>query len=205
MANPFVHLELCTSDSGKAKEFYSKLFGWNFTDSDMGGGMIYSTFKPDSGPGGGLFSMPNMPTFWMAYVGVDDINAATEKAKSLGASIHKGPAEIPQHRLVYHPRRSDWRNHRVVPTQVADVAGAPACFRSSSARRVSSPASGHLLETSCASERGLDQLVGAFAHLGSALQLVPVEGLAVNGALYRLEKHQRKQLPVSEALQPDME
>ncbi|MGA9061530.1 MAG: VOC family protein [Terracidiphilus sp.] len=94
MANPFVHLELCTSDTAKAKEFYSKLFGWNFTDNDMGG-MIYSTFKPDSGPGGGLFSMPDMPTFWRAYVGVDDINAATEKAKSLGARIHRGPQEIP--------------------------------------------------------------------------------------------------------------
>jgi predicted enzyme related to lactoylglutathione lyase len=61
----------------------------------MGGGMIYSTFKPSSGPGGGLFSMPEMPTFWLAYVGVEDINAATEKAKSLGAAIHKGPMEIP--------------------------------------------------------------------------------------------------------------
>lgn len=95
MANPFVHLELCTSDAAKAKEFYTNLFGWNFTDTDMGGGMIYSTFKPDSGPGGGLFSMPGMPTFWLAYVGVADINAATDKAKSLGATIHKGPMEIP--------------------------------------------------------------------------------------------------------------
>jgi hypothetical protein len=95
MANPFVHLELSTSDVTAAKTFYSGLFGWSFTDVDMGGGMIYSTFKPDSGPGGGMFSMPGMPTFWLAYVGVDDINAATEKAKSLGATIHKGPMEIP--------------------------------------------------------------------------------------------------------------
>jgi uncharacterized protein len=95
MSNPFVHLELSTSDTAKAKEFYSDLFGWNFTDNDMGGGMIYSTFKPDSGPGGGLFSMPGMPTFWLAYVGVENINVATEKATSLGATIHKGPMEIP--------------------------------------------------------------------------------------------------------------
>ena len=95
MANPFVHLELCTSDTAKAKEFYSKLFDWKFTDNDMGGGMIYSTFTPESGPGGGLFSMPDMPTFWLAYVSVKDINAATEKAKSLGAKIHNGPQEIP--------------------------------------------------------------------------------------------------------------
>ena len=95
MPNPFVHLELCTPDTAKAKDFYTGLFGWTFTDNNMGGGMIYSTFKPDSGPGGGLFSMPGMPTFWLAYVGVDDINAATDKAKSLGATIHKGPQEIP--------------------------------------------------------------------------------------------------------------
>jgi uncharacterized protein len=95
MSNPFVHLELSTSDVSKAKDFYSGLFGWEITDNDMGNGMIYSTFKPSSGPGGGIFSMPGAPTMWLAYVGVEDINAATEKAKSLGATIHKGPMDIP--------------------------------------------------------------------------------------------------------------
>jgi uncharacterized protein len=95
MANPFVHLELSTSDTGKAKEFYTKLFGWTFTDNDMGNGMIYSTFKPDNGPGGGLYSMPGAPTAWLAYVGVDEINAATKKATSLGAKVVLGPQEVP--------------------------------------------------------------------------------------------------------------
>jgi predicted enzyme related to lactoylglutathione lyase len=61
----------------------------------MGPGGIYSTFKPSSGPGGGLYSMPGMPTFWMAYVGVADINESTEKAKSLGAKVEREPLEIP--------------------------------------------------------------------------------------------------------------
>jgi uncharacterized protein len=95
MSNPFVHLELSTSDTSQAKAFYSGLFGWSFSDNDMGGGMIYSTFHPSSGPGGGMFSMPGMPTFWLAYVGVEEINAATDNAKSLGATVHKGPMEIP--------------------------------------------------------------------------------------------------------------
>ncbi|HEV2619457.1 MAG TPA: VOC family protein [Acidobacteriaceae bacterium] len=94
MSNPFVHLELSTPDAAQAKKFYSGLFGWEFNDNDMGS-MIYSTFKPSSGPGGGIFSMPGMPTFWLAYVGVEDINASTDKAVSLGATIHKGPLEIP--------------------------------------------------------------------------------------------------------------
>ncbi|HEV2647151.1 MAG TPA: VOC family protein [Acidobacteriaceae bacterium] len=96
MSNPFVHLELCTPDTTQAKTFYSTLFGWEFKDNDMGSPVgIYSTFKPSEGPGGGIFTMPGMPTFWLAYVGVEDINASTDKAVSLGATIHKGPMEIP--------------------------------------------------------------------------------------------------------------
>jgi predicted enzyme related to lactoylglutathione lyase len=96
MSNPFVHMELCTPETDKAKEFYSNLFGWKFADTDMGGGMIYSTFKPSDGTGGGVFSIPNMPTAWMAYVGVEDIHAATRKAQELGAKICSGPMEIPK-------------------------------------------------------------------------------------------------------------
>jgi predicted enzyme related to lactoylglutathione lyase len=95
MPNPFVHLELSTPDAAKAKAFYSGLFGWSFNDKDMGHGFVYSTFKPDKGPGGGIYSMPEAPTTWLPYVGVDEINAATEKAVSLGAAIQKGPMEIP--------------------------------------------------------------------------------------------------------------
>jgi uncharacterized protein len=97
MANPFVHLELATSDVTKAKEFYGKLFGWTFQDNDMGNGMIYSMFKPDDGPGGGMFTMPGAPTAWLAYVGVDEINAASAEATSLGAKIIRGPMEVPGH------------------------------------------------------------------------------------------------------------
>src|SRR5580692_4434235 len=41
-------------------------------------------------------------------------------------------------------------------------------------------------------------------HLGRAFQLVPVEGPSIDGSFHRLEKHQRKQLPIGEALQPDV-
>jgi len=95
MPNPFVHLELTTPDVPAAKTFYSEMFGWTFEDMQMGPDMTYSTFKPESGPGGGMFTMPGAPTFWLPYVGVQDINASTEKAVSLGATVHKGPMEIP--------------------------------------------------------------------------------------------------------------
>ena len=94
MPNPFVHLELNTPDLDKAKEFYGQMFGWSFTDMPNPGG-IYSTFKPDSGPGGGLMTMPDAPAGWGAYIGVDDIKAATAKAISLGATAIYANHEIP--------------------------------------------------------------------------------------------------------------
>ncbi len=95
MANPFVHLELTTPDVAKSKEFYGKLFDWSFTDNDMGGGMVYTLIKTASGPGGGMFTMPDAPNAWLPYVGVDDIHTATEKAVSLGATVIRGPHEVP--------------------------------------------------------------------------------------------------------------
>ena len=50
MANPFVHLELNTTDLKKAQAFYGGMFGWQFQDNDMGPMGIYSTFKPDKEP-----------------------------------------------------------------------------------------------------------------------------------------------------------
>ena len=35
MSNPFVHLELSTSDVSKAKAFYTGLFGWEITDNEV--------------------------------------------------------------------------------------------------------------------------------------------------------------------------
>ena len=95
MPNPFVHLELNTPDLAKAKQFYGQLFGWQFEDMDMGPAGTYSTFKVDSGPGGGMTSMPGGNNGWLAYVGVDEIHAATGKARSLGANILFDSHEIP--------------------------------------------------------------------------------------------------------------
>ncbi|MEO6805671.1 MAG: VOC family protein [Edaphobacter sp.] len=98
MANPFCHMELDTTDPAKAKAFYSALFDWKITDMDMGGGMIYSTFKPSNdSPGGGMMQhpMPGASSTWLAYVLVDDVAAASRKAVSLGAKIVVDKQEVP--------------------------------------------------------------------------------------------------------------
>ena len=96
MANPFVHVELATTDIAKAKSFYQSLFDWKLTDEDMGGGMIYTMINVGEGTGGGMMKhpMPDHGSHWLPYVLVDDIAAATAKAKSLAATIVRDVMEV---------------------------------------------------------------------------------------------------------------
>ena len=96
MSQPFVHLELNTPDLAKAKDFYGKLVGWTFQDMDMGPGGTYSVFKPASGPGGGIFTVPDAPKQWLPYIGVDDLKASTDKAESLGAKVIVREQPVPE-------------------------------------------------------------------------------------------------------------
>jgi uncharacterized protein len=96
MANPFVHVELAATDLDKAKSFYRSLFDWQLNDMDMGGGMSYTLINVGEGTGGGMMKqmIPGAPSAWLAYVQVDDIKAATEKAKSLGATIMRDVMDV---------------------------------------------------------------------------------------------------------------
>ena len=95
MANPFVHVELATTDVPAAKAFYGKLFDWKLEDVPTPSGP-YTLIAVGSGTGGGLMKhpIPGAPSAWLAYVQVDDIAAATQKAKSLGATVMKDVTEV---------------------------------------------------------------------------------------------------------------
>jgi predicted enzyme related to lactoylglutathione lyase len=95
MANPFVHVELNTTDLGKAKTFYGKFFDWKMEDTPMPEGS-YTMISVGEGTGGGMMqqAIPGAPSAWLPYVAVDDIAAATEKAKSLGATVCKDVTEV---------------------------------------------------------------------------------------------------------------
>ena len=92
MANPFCHVELNTTDVNKAKTFYTKLFDWKLEDVPGD----YTMIKVGEGTGGGLMKnpIPGAPSFWLSYVLVDDIEGATKKAKSLGATVMKDVTEV---------------------------------------------------------------------------------------------------------------
>jgi predicted enzyme related to lactoylglutathione lyase len=96
MANPFVHVELNTTDVDKAKAFYGKLFEWTLEDIPMGDSGAYTLINVGKGTGGGMMKqlIPGAASAWLPYVEVQDIKAATKKAQSLGAKIMKDVTEV---------------------------------------------------------------------------------------------------------------
>ena len=95
MANPFVHIELSTSDHEAAKKFYGSLFDWKLQDTPMGP-MTYTMINVGKGTGGGMMAkhMPEQPTAWLPYVEVADVNKSLDKARASGGEVVVERTEI---------------------------------------------------------------------------------------------------------------
>ena len=96
MANPFVHVELSTTDLSAAKVFYGKLFDWKMQDMPMPEGS-YTLIDVGTGTGGGMMAqpIPGAPSAWLPYVEVADIRGATDQARALGASVMRDVTAVP--------------------------------------------------------------------------------------------------------------
>jgi uncharacterized protein len=93
----FVWDELHTSDPAGAKSFYGEVLGWTARDEDMGG-MTYTIFQNRAGTdiGGCSQLREGEPgPHWLVYIGADDIDATTARAKELGGTILVEPMDIP--------------------------------------------------------------------------------------------------------------
>ena len=96
MGQPVVHFEVVGKDAAKLQSYYSELFGWNVdTSNPMNYGLVAREDNVNSdgvGIGGGIGRGPDgyegHVTF---YVEVDDVEAALQKAESLGGSRVMGP------------------------------------------------------------------------------------------------------------------
>ena len=94
MANPVVHFEIASKDTGKVRDFYSKLFGWSINaDNPLNYGLA-STKEGELGIDGGLYQAEdsNDRPGVRLYAQVDDAQAFLEKAASLGGTVvRRGP------------------------------------------------------------------------------------------------------------------
>ena len=91
--------ELATTDHKAALDFYSKLFGWNETQSvDMGEMGTYQMYGQGEEMFGGMFDKPDEmpgPPAWLYYTMVDDIDEAVERVRGSGGQVMNGPMEVP--------------------------------------------------------------------------------------------------------------
>jgi predicted enzyme related to lactoylglutathione lyase len=92
--------ELTTKDPKAAEAFYTGMFGWSARHSAPAAVMDYTEFSVNGQPAVGMMAMPqemspNVPSYWMPYFQVADLDASTTKAKSLGANVMVGPNSIP--------------------------------------------------------------------------------------------------------------
>ncbi len=96
MANPFAYCELHTQNPGQAKDFYGRLFDWKMSDSPSPVG-TYTEIAPGEGIAAGLLASqaPGAPSHWLTYIRVEDVEAATQKARTLGANVLVEAAEVP--------------------------------------------------------------------------------------------------------------
>jgi uncharacterized protein len=85
MPNPFAYTELHTRNPSAAKEFYRRLFDWRMEDAATPNG-AYTEIDPGEGLRAGLKlgADADAPSYWLPYIGVADVAAATERAKKLG-------------------------------------------------------------------------------------------------------------------------
>lgn len=85
--------ELATTNVQAAKEFYGKVFGWQFSEIDMGD-MSYTMVNHNDRSLAGIWSIPKesqnqIPPHWMSYILVENLDQSLEKAIQNGASIVK--------------------------------------------------------------------------------------------------------------------
>jgi predicted enzyme related to lactoylglutathione lyase len=94
MGNPLVHFEFMVSDVERSKEFYGKIFDWEFKTDES---MDYTMINTGTEPGGGMMKKPDQaPMFALSqYFQVDDIDATLAKAIEAGGKPGIPKMEIP--------------------------------------------------------------------------------------------------------------
>ena len=100
MSSPLIHFEVAGKDPAKLQGFFGDLFGWQVNaDNPMNYGMVNLSDQV----GGGIGPAPEgQPGHAMFYVGVDDVEAALQKAEGLGGARVFGPMDVPEGPTIGH-------------------------------------------------------------------------------------------------------
>ena len=96
----FVWYELMTTDVAAAKVFYARVVGWGTKDASTPG-LPYALFTVGKTSVTGLINLPEdarkmgAAPRWIGYVGINDVDAAVDRIKRLGGTVHAPPTDMP--------------------------------------------------------------------------------------------------------------
>ena len=112
MARPVVHFEVIGKDPDQLRRYYRDLFGWTFdtpspvakevSDSDSYGFIDLLTADDGTGIRGGIGGGESYASHAVFYVGVQDVEAALQRAERLGGTRVMGPVTSPNGLVVGH-------------------------------------------------------------------------------------------------------
>jgi uncharacterized protein len=94
--------ELLTRDIEAAMRFYGAIFDYAFEEIPESGG--YQMMKVDGRVVGGMWQMgdempPDVPSNWLNYFHLDDVDAGFDRARELGGELMREPRDSPYGRL----------------------------------------------------------------------------------------------------------
>jgi predicted enzyme related to lactoylglutathione lyase len=94
----FSWYELMTTDVDEAVKFYTQLFGWTTTESQLTDGGQYIALNVAGADFGGIMNIPpqaqGAPPYWGLYVTVTDIEAAVKQAQASGGTVLVQPTTV---------------------------------------------------------------------------------------------------------------
>jgi predicted enzyme related to lactoylglutathione lyase len=112
MPQPVVHFEVIGKDPERLRSYFGELFGWEFStpspvaqevsDPESYGFLDLLTTEDGTGLRGGVGGGPGYASHAVFYVGVPDVEAALQRAESLGGARVMGPATSPSGLVVGH-------------------------------------------------------------------------------------------------------
>ncbi|MEO0441518.1 MAG: VOC family protein [Pseudomonadota bacterium] len=94
--------DLLTTDVGQARQFYGELLGWTYEVEHAEdfvwkpGAADYPLILQGGEAHGGLVAIePDQQSHWLAFVAVDNVDAAANRSEKLGGTIERTPFVIP--------------------------------------------------------------------------------------------------------------
>jgi uncharacterized protein len=112
MAHPVVHFEVIGENPDRLRRYYGDLFGWTFdtpspvakevSESDSYGFIELITTDDGTGIRGGVGGGEGYASHAVFYVGVQDVEAALQRAERLGGARVMGPVTSPNGLVVGH-------------------------------------------------------------------------------------------------------